>query len=119
MAIGAVQITAESPSNEQLNNFYENFISEKIAKSHSKTDLKNLRSENLRLAGEKAEKEAEFLARNKDILVYEMVDQNIGKKPYKVEHYLNKRFKEYNDCIVLAETDSVIASMDNPSYACK
>jgi len=28
----------------------------------------------------------------KDILVDEMIEQDIGQKPYKIEKYLNKRF---------------------------
>ena len=99
---GAVQIAAESQSDEQLNEFYETYISEKIAKSQSKTLLKTSRSENLRLAAEKAEKKVRFLTLNKDILIDEMIEQDIGQRPYKIQKYLNKRFSEYSDCLRLA-----------------
>jgi hypothetical protein len=102
---GAVQIAAESQSDEQLNEFYETYISEKIAKSQSKTLLKTSRSENLRLAAEKAEKQVRFLTLNKDILVDEMIEQDIGQRPYKIQKYLNKRFSEYSDCLRLAESN--------------
>ena len=102
---GAVQIAAESQSDEQLNKFYEDYISEKIAKSQSKTSLKTSRSENLRLAAEKAEKQVRFLTLNKDILVDEMIKQDIGQKPYKIERYLKKRF---SDCLQLADTGSQV-----------
>lgn len=103
---GAVQIAAESQSDEQLNTFYENYISEKIVKSQSKTNLKTSKSENLRLAAEKAEKQVRFLTLNKDILVDEMIQQDIGQKPYKIEKYLKKRFSDYSDCLRLADTGS-------------
>ncbi len=104
---GAVQIAAESQSDEQLNKFYESYISGKISKSQSKTFLKTSRSENLRLAAEKAEKKARFLNLKKDILVDEMIKQDIGQKPYKIEYYLNKRFSEYSDCLQLAESNNL------------
>jgi hypothetical protein len=103
---GAIQIAAESQSDEQLNAFYENYISEKIAKNQSKTSLKTSRSENLRLAAEKAEKQVMFLTLNKDILVDEMTEQDIGQKPYKIEKYLKERFSDYSDCLRLADTGS-------------
>jgi hypothetical protein len=103
---GAIQIAAESQSDEQLNAFYENYISEKIAKNQSKTSLKTSRSENLRLAAEKAEKQVGFLTLNKDILVDEMIEQDIGQKPYKIEIYLKERFSDYSDCLRLADTGS-------------
>jgi hypothetical protein len=104
---GAVQIAAESRSDEQLTKFYENYISEKIAKSQSKTNLKTSRSENLRLTAEKEEKQVRFLTLNKDILVDEMIDQDIGQKPYKIEKYLNKRFSDYSDCLRLADSNNI------------
>ena len=112
--IGAVPITAESPSNEQLAKFYENYIFEKIDKNQSKASLKTSRSKNLRLVGAKAEKQAAFLTLKRDILVDEMMKQHIGQKPYKIEYFLNKRFSEYNDCVLHAESNG-----ENLLYACK
>ena len=105
--IGAAQIAAESKPNEQLYKFYETYISGKISKSHSKAFLKTSRSENLRLAAEKAEKKAMFLNLKRDILVDEMLKQDIGQKPYKIEYYLNKRFSEYSDCLRLAKSNNL------------
>jgi len=103
---GAIRIAAESQSDEQLNTFYEYYISEKIVKSQSKTNLKNSRSENLRLAAAKAEKQATFLTLNKDILIEEMIELDIGQRSYKVEKYLNNRFSEYYDCLRLADSNT-------------
>lgn len=103
---GAVQIFAQSQLDEQLNKFYKDYISEKIAKVQAKISLKTSRSANLRLAAAKAEKQAEFLTVNKDILADEMVKQDIGQKPYKVEKYLNERFFESYDCIMLVDSNA-------------
>ena len=117
---GAAKISAESPSDDQLINFFENYISKKIAISQSKTNLKTSRSENLRLVGAKAEKEAAFLTFNEAILVDEMVKQDIGQKPYKIEYYLNKRFSEFYDCsIAVAESSATQPTIDDSLYACK
>ena len=37
---------------------------------------------------------AAFLSENKDRLINEMIAENIGKKHYKVQLYINKRFNE-------------------------
>lgn len=103
----AVQIAAESQSDEQLNKFYDNYIAKKIADNQSKTNLKTSRSENLRLRAAKAEKQATFLTLNRDILVDGMIEQDIGQKPYKIEKYLKKRFSEYSDCLRLAESNNL------------
>jgi hypothetical protein len=105
--IGVAQIAAESKPDEQLYKFYETYISGKISKSQSKAFLKTSRSENLRLAAEKAEKQASFLTFKKDILVDEMIKQDIGQKPYKIDYYLNKRFSEYSDCLLLADSNNL------------
>lgn len=54
----------------------------------------------------KAEKQVRFLTLNKDMLVDEMIQQDIGQKPYKIEKYLKKRFSDYSDCLRLADTGS-------------
>jgi len=92
--IGSTQISAHSQSNEKLQKFYETCIAKKIAKCQSKTILKLSRSENLQLIAEIAVNQARFLSLNKDTLVNEMMEKNIGQKPYKIEYYLNSRFYE-------------------------
>jgi hypothetical protein len=92
--LGTNQICAESQSNENQKEIYEICIAKKIAKCQSKTILKTSRSENLQLTAEIAANQARFLSLNKDALVNEMMEKNIGQKPYKIEHYLNNRFYE-------------------------
>jgi hypothetical protein len=92
--IGAIQISAESQSDEHLKKIYETCIAKKIEKCQSKTMLKTSRSENLQLTAEIAANQARFLSLNKDTLVNEMMEKDIGQKLYKIEHYLNSRFYE-------------------------
>jgi hypothetical protein len=91
---GASPISAHSQSNEKLQKFYETCIAKKIAKCQSKTMLQTSKSENLQLTAEKAASQARFLSLNKEMLVNEMMEKDIGRKPYKIEHYLNSRFHE-------------------------
>jgi hypothetical protein len=111
---GAAQIAAESQSDQRLTKFYENYITEKIAKSQSKTTLKTSRSENLKLAAAKAEKQVRFLTLNKDMLVDEMIKQDIGPKLYEINKYLNKRFSDYFDCLRLGKSN-YLTSIDTGS----
>ena len=116
---GAVQIAAESLSDEQLYKFYDTYVSEKIVSSQSKTNLKTSRSQNLRQAAAKEEKEVRFLTLNRDLLVDEMIQQDIGQKPYKIERYLNKRFSEYTDCLQLAASNYLTAPSAEAQDMCK
>ena len=91
---GATQMSAQSQSDEHLKKMYETRIAKKIAKCQSKIILKSSRSENLQETAETAAEQAHFLTLNKDTLVGEMMERNIGPKPYKIEFYLNSRFYE-------------------------
>ena len=112
--IGYGHTSAESQSNEGLQKFYQNYLSDKINKTQSKTYLINSKSENLRLVASMAEKEASFLALNRDELVGEMMKEDLGKKSYKIEHFLNGRFIDFHNCTLRAE-----ASELPNAYACR
>jgi hypothetical protein len=49
---------------------------------------------NLRRRADLATRQVTFFTTNKNMLIHEMVDQEIGQKNYKVDYYLNKRFNE-------------------------
>ena len=55
---------------------------------------KNSRFEHLRKSGSLAVKKAVFLKTNRNRLVEEMTEQQIGRKHYHVQAYLNKEFDE-------------------------
>jgi hypothetical protein len=87
-------LNAQSAPSDDLAKYYENCIVKKIYNCKGKTVLKTSRSVNLRRKADLAERQVTFFKTNKNLLIQEMVEQEIGPKPYKVEYYLNKRFFE-------------------------
>jgi len=92
--IGTDHVKAQSGSKGQLVKYYENCILKKIYNCQGKAVLKTSRSVNLQRKADLAARQVTFLTTNKNILIHEMVEQEIGPKRYKVEYYLNKRFYE-------------------------
>lgn len=89
----ALPYTGLPGENEQLANYYKEYISKCICKNESKAALlQTSRSENLRRSGAIYEQKAVFLTNNQNVLVDEMIRMKIGTKPYKVDYYLSKRF---------------------------
>jgi hypothetical protein len=92
--IGAAPAAAQSVSKDQLVKYYKSCITKKITNCSAKTTLKTSRSVNLRRRADLATRQVTFFTTNKNMLIHEMVDQEIGQKNYKVDYYLNKRFNE-------------------------
>ena len=92
--ISASLAAAQSASKDQLVKFYQSCITKKISNCNAKTVLKTSRSANLRQKADLAARQVTYFTSNKTMLINEMVEQGIGQKQYKVEHYLNKRFFE-------------------------
>lgn len=92
--IGAASVAAQSLSKAQLVGYYDNCITKKITNCNAKTVLKTSRSANLRRKSRLATNQVTFFTSNRNKLINEMVEQEIGQKHYKVDHYLNKRFFE-------------------------
>ena len=86
--------TGKSGENEELAKFYQEYISKCILKNKSKAALQTSKSENLRSCGKIYKQKAVFLTNNQNVLVNEMIRNEIGTKPYKVDYYINKRFNE-------------------------
>jgi hypothetical protein len=74
---------------------YAQAINEIVVKCSKKQCLKDSRSLNLRCCAEKAASKAEFLRRNQDRLVEEMMAEELSLKTYKVERFVNARFSSY------------------------
>ena len=95
--IGAIPATGQAGENEQLRQYYNKYIFKCISKNKSKANLQTSRSANLRSCGALSKQKVVFLTHKRNTLVDEMIKHKVGTKPYKVEHYLNKRFHEtYN-----------------------
>jgi hypothetical protein len=90
--IGFFPSTCISSDKKKLAKFYEDCISCEIAKCEAKTALCKSRSAKLRCCAAKKLKKMEFLKNNKDMLIEEMIKNDIGVKPYKIEYFLNKKF---------------------------
>lgn len=92
--IGALPATVQGGEKEQLRTYYKNYIVKCISKNQSKSNLQSSKSANLRSCGALSKQKAIFLTNNQNTLVNEMIKNQVGKKPYKIDHYLNKRFHE-------------------------
>ena len=90
----AVSVTAQGAETEQLKKYYKDYISKCIFKNQSKAGLQTSKSANLRSCGALYKQKVVFLTNNQNMLVNEMIKNQVGKKPYKMEYYLNKRFHE-------------------------
>jgi hypothetical protein len=92
ISTGATQIAAKSQSHDDLKNFYEACIEEKIVRCQSKSEMEGSRSKNLRLDAAIAAEKARFLSLNRNMLVEEMIDRKIGQRVYKIDVFLNEKF---------------------------
>ena len=87
--------TAFSGDNEEKSKYFESCIVKEIAKCDSKSALlSSSKSEHLKDYARMEALKAEFLKAEKEILVKEMVEMQIEQKHYKVELFLNRRFRE-------------------------
>ena len=94
IVIGALSATVLGGENEQLKKYYKDYISKCISKNQSKTAFQTSKSKNLRSCGTLSKQKVIFLTNNQNMLVNEMIKNQIGTKPYKIEYYLNKKFHE-------------------------
>jgi hypothetical protein len=90
--IGAISVAVQAGENEQLRTYYKEYISKCISINHSKASLQTSKSKNLRSCGIISKQKAIFLTDNLDMLVNELINNEIGKKPYKIDYYLTHRF---------------------------
>lgn len=72
---------------------YEGAIDEEIAQCRQLASLLTSRSANLRMKGHREASMAMFLETHRDQLVDGMMAQDVELKAYKVERYLNDRFR--------------------------
>lgn len=92
--MGAVSASGQSGENEQLRKYYKDYISKCISKNQSKAGLQDSKSANLRSCGALSKQKVIYLTNNQNTLINELVDNQVGTKPYKIEYYLNKRFHQ-------------------------
>ena len=90
--LGNLSAISEDGQNTRIIKHYENMINETISKCHSKTQLKESKSVHLQSCAAVKLKKANFLSKNKEMLIKEMVKRDMGVKQYKIEYFLNRQF---------------------------
>jgi len=84
------------------NLFYETWIEEEIGRCRLKANLVHSRGENLRNYGEKAAAQVGFYGKSKHQLVRTMVEESVGRKPYKINYFLITAYKQHQSRSLLA-----------------
>ena len=74
--------------------FFFRYLDQKIYLCKSKSYRINSESECIRRTAQKGLLMAQYLERNRESLVREMVAENIEPKPYKIDYFLNERYSE-------------------------
>ena len=92
--LGISAAIGDENNSGQLTDFYDNFLNEKIAQCRSKAELIKSSSSNIQNWAEIESDKAAFFSKNKDMLIKELIKNDIGRKPYKIEYFLNKKFYE-------------------------
>jgi len=87
----------ESPVDQQRN-YYLKCIDKEIDSYSCKVVHSASRSKNLQAYGRQAALRTEFLSKNKDALVQEMIAQKVSMRPHAVHQYLRQRF--YQEALI-------------------
>ena len=106
--MNTLSTAGDYPALDQSPKFYEDCIDKYISRCQTKAALlKNFKFKNIQKMASLALQKAAFLSENKDRLINEMIAENIGKKHYKVQLYINKRFNESDPRDYMAPSHAV------------
>ena len=83
---------ASAADDVNLEEHYGTIIDNKIDKCKFKTQMRYSKSEVIRNAAMLSCLKTTFYKKNREALIQAMIDNNIGVKRYKIEHYLNSQF---------------------------
>jgi hypothetical protein len=86
------QVTSQTTATAKPRTLYKAYIDELILKCDSKAARYNSRCQNIRRDAELYRLKAEFYRTNKVQLIKDMVQEDVGIKPYQMHYYLNHRF---------------------------
>lgn len=78
----------------EVDSFFYEYLDHKILLCKSKSYRINSKSECMRKTAKKNVRMAQFLVLNKERLVREMVAEKIQPKPYKIDYFLNGRYRD-------------------------
>ena len=94
MGIGILSMFAAPLLAAENERFYYEYLDNKILLCKSKSHRIDSQSECIRKYAQKSLRMAQYLERNRDRLVREMITENIEPKPYKIDYFLNERYRE-------------------------
>ncbi len=92
MLIWVSPITAQDSKGDKHISLYRMIVNERILKCEIKSTMYNSNSKNIRKEAALAKQQAKYLKNNKEKLVQNMMDNDIGTKPHQVHYYLIKNF---------------------------
>lgn len=92
MLIWVSPITAQDSIGDKHISLYRMIVNERILKCEIKATRYNSNSKNIRKEAALAKLQAKYLKNNKEKLVQNMIDNDIGTKPHQVNYYLIKNF---------------------------
>ena len=75
-----------------LDSFYGAYIDKCILKCDSKASMRDSKLKHIQQVSARYCLKAAFLLRHKAQLIEELIANDIGTKPYKIDYYLNSRF---------------------------
>jgi ABC-type thiamine transport system substrate-binding protein len=78
----------------QLEMYYHDYITKKIVNCHRIASMNNVESPCVVQLIEMRSAQAKFYREHREELVKEMVESDLGKKPYKVDYFLISKFQD-------------------------
>ena len=93
VVLWVVPVMADGGDAQNKRQAYENAIDTEIAQSRQMASLLTSRSANLRQKGHREASKAIFLEMHRNELVDDMLAKKLEPKTYKVERFLNDRFR--------------------------
>jgi hypothetical protein len=109
--LGVFHVSAHSGNDNDLKAYYENCIDNRIKCCNCKALRWDSKSKKISCCAMIAMLKAAYFRENKNLLIEEMNAKNIGKKQYKVDHYLNEKFFKVYRSSALKGYMTVSASM--------
>jgi hypothetical protein len=89
--VSPLSVSAEE-SDRDLDKYYGNIIDDAIACCEAKKTMRNSWSKSVRRSAAIACLKSAYFKEYKNELISDMAKARVGKKPHKVNYYLNKRF---------------------------
>ena len=92
VAVACIAIAGSDNGDVALRAQYAGHIDKIMTNCEQKAGLRSSDSQNLRDSASIYTMKADFIKRNRDLLIEDMMNKDIQAKPYKVQYFLNQRF---------------------------